>query len=149
MLGSCLFSCFWYFYNKFHFILLWMIDFHIWKFVLFIIKYVLQKFIMLSFFICLKFICRKVGKIKFKSGKSGKSQGIFAPDMAGNPVSRFASFCMNIWSREYSEFLICLAPKIFVFILGPEEKTERFNLEHSWGYCRLQVFAMLFLCFFK
>ena len=89
------------------------------------------------------------GKFKFKSGKSGKSQGIFAPDMAGNPVSRFASFCMNIWSREYSEFLICLAPKIFVFILGPEEKTERFNLEHSWGYCRLQVFAMLFLCFFK
>ena len=26
------------------------------------------------------------GKFKFKSGKSGKSQGIFAPDMAGNPV---------------------------------------------------------------
>ena len=27
------------------------------------------------------------GKFKFKSGKSGKSQGIFAPDMAGNPVT--------------------------------------------------------------
>ena len=26
------------------------------------------------------------GKFKFKSGKSGKSQGIFAPDMAGNPA---------------------------------------------------------------
>ena len=25
------------------------------------------------------------GKFKFKSKKSGKSQGIFAPDMAGNP----------------------------------------------------------------
>ena len=97
MLGSYLFSCFWYLYSKFHFILSWMIDFHIWKFVLFIIKYVLQKFIMLSFFICLKFICRKVGKIKFKSGKSGKSQGIFAPwmlrilDMSG-PQNDLFSF---------------------------------------------------------
>ena len=45
---------------------------------------VLQKFIMSSFFRCLKFICQKVGKFKFKSGKSGKSQEIFAPDMAGN-----------------------------------------------------------------
>ena len=40
---------------------------------------VLQKFIMLSFFICLKF--------KFKSGKSGKCQRIFAPDMGSNPVT--------------------------------------------------------------
>ena len=39
---------------------------------------------MLSFFICLKSICRKV-----KSGKSGKSQGILAPDMAGNLVIDF------------------------------------------------------------
>ena len=39
---------------------------------------VLQKFIMLSFFICLKFTCRKVRE------NLNLSQGIFAPDMAGN-----------------------------------------------------------------
>ena len=32
------------------------------------------------------YLSKSQGKFKFKSGKSGKSQGIFAPDMAGNPV---------------------------------------------------------------
>ena len=32
------------------------------------------------------YLSKRQGKFKFKSGKSGKSQGIFARDMAGNPV---------------------------------------------------------------
>ena len=32
------------------------------------------------------YLLKSQGKFKFKSGKSGKNQGIFAPDMAGNPV---------------------------------------------------------------
>ena len=32
------------------------------------------------------YLSKSQGKFKFKSGKSGKSQVIFAPDMAGNPV---------------------------------------------------------------
>ena len=32
------------------------------------------------------YLLKSQAKFKFKSGKLGKSQGIFAPDMAGNPV---------------------------------------------------------------
>ena len=31
------------------------------------------------------YLLKSQGNFEFKSGKSGKSQGIFAPDMAGNP----------------------------------------------------------------
>ena len=31
------------------------------------------------------YLLKSQGKFKFKSGKSRKSQGIFAPDRAGNP----------------------------------------------------------------
>ena len=33
------------------------------------------------------YLLKSQGKFKFKSGKLGKSQGIFAPDMAGNPAT--------------------------------------------------------------
>ena len=35
------------------------------------------------------YLPKSQGKFKFKSGKSGKSHGIFAPDMAGNPVCKY------------------------------------------------------------
>ena len=39
------------------------------------------------------YLLKSQGKFKFKSGKSGKSQGIFAPEMAGNPgILKHASF---------------------------------------------------------
>ena len=49
----------------------------------------LQKFTHVVILHMLKIYLSK-SKGKFKSGKSGNSQGIFAPDMGGNPVAVFS-----------------------------------------------------------
>ena len=42
------------------------------------------------------YLSKSQGKLKFKSGKLGVSQGIFGPDMSGNPDLYHKNFCETI-----------------------------------------------------